>query len=314
MAEHKPLEIKARTIGEMLDASIKLMTRNFRTLVPFAAAIVLPFQALSALVTSSVKPTLAETLTTWSDAQKANPTATLTLPKFTSAQIGALSVTVLLSILSIYLLQAALTSFIGQLILHGSVDRKSALAIAFRRGPVLLLASLAFGLFCVLILGLAVLTSVFIKGFSIVVILVTLVAVLWLTLRTSVANPPIVLEKTGPIQALRRSFRLTEGHVWRALGALLCGALLSGIVGAIINQAISGALSSLGGANAAFEFVWSAIAGTVSTAVTAPLSAALTVLFYFDLRVRKEGFDLERLAGDLGRPLPGLRPPDSTLL
>ena len=46
----------------------------------------------------------------------------------------------------------------------------------------------------------------------------------------------------------------------------------------------------------------------------APLSAALTVLFYFDLRVRKEGFDLERLAGDLGRPLPGLRPPDTTLL
>ena len=297
----------------MLDASIKLMTRNFRTLVPFAAAIVLPFQILTALVTSSVNPTLAETLTNWSDAQKANPSSTLTLPKFTSAQIGALSVTILLSILSVYLLQAALTSFIGQLILQGRVDRKSALAIAFRRGPVLLLASLAFGLFCVLILGLAVLTSVFLKGFSIIVVLIALVAVLWLTLRTSVANPPIVLEKIGPIQALRRSFRLTQGHVWRALGALLCGALLSGIVGAIINQAITGALSSLGGANAAFEFVWSAIAGTVSTAVTAPLSAALTVLFYFDLRVRKEGFDLERLAGDLGRPMPGLRPPDSTL-
>ncbi len=314
MADHKPLDIRQRTVGEMLDASIKLMTRNFRTLVPFAAAVVLPFQVISALVTSSVKPTVADTLSKWSEAQKAAPETTATFPKFTSAQIGATSVALVLSFLSIYLLQAALTSFIGQLILDGKVDRKVALRIAARRGPVLLLSSILFGLFCGLIVGVSTLSLIVLKGFGIVVVLAALVVVLWLALRVSVANPPIVLETSGPIQALRRSFRLTKGNAWRALGVLVVGGVITGLVGGSISGAINAALSGLGGGNAAFEFLWAAIAGTLSTAITAPLSAALTVLFYFDLRVRKEGFDLERLAGDLGRPAPELRPPDTTLL
>ena len=298
----------------MLDASIKLMARNARTLIPFAAAVILPFQVVSALVTSSVSPTLSETLTAWSEAQKAAPTGTTTFPKFTSAQIGATSVSIVLSIMSIYLLQAALTSFIGQLILDGKVDRKAALRIAARRGPVLLLSSLAFGLFAGVIVGVSALSIIVLKGFGFIVVFVALIAVLWLSLRVSVANPPIVLERSGPIQALRRSFRLTQGNVWRALGVLLLASVLTGLVGGAISSALNAALSGLGGSNAAFAFIWAAISGTISTAITAPLGAALAVLFYFDLRVRKEGFDLERLAGDLGRPRPELRPADTTLL
>jgi uncharacterized membrane protein len=314
VADHQPLDIRQRTVGEMLDASIKLMKGNFRTLVPFAAAVVLPFQVISALVTSSVSPSVSETLTKWSDAQKAAKEGTVTFPKFTSAQIGATSVGFVLSFLSIYFLQAALTSFIGQLILDGKVDRKIALRIAARRGPVLLFSSILFGLFCGLIIAVSTLSLIVLKGLGIIVLLAAVVAVLWLALRVSVANPPIVLETSGPIQALRRSFHLTKGHAWRAFRVLLVGAVVTVFIGGAVNGVINAVLSGLGGANAAFEFMWAAIAGTISTAITAPLSAALTVLFYFDLRVRKEGFDLERLAGDLGRPTSELRPPDTTLL
>ena len=314
VAEHKPLDIRQRTVGEMLDASVKLMTRNFRTLVPFAAAIVLPFQLISTLVTASVSPSLTETLTKWSEAQQDNPGGALSFPKFTSAQIGALSVSIVLSLLSQYLLQAGLTSFIGQLILDGKVDRKNALRIAARRGPVLLLSSIVFGIICALIIGLSVLSIIVLKGVGVIVMIAAMLTVLWLTLRMSVSNPPIVLETAGPVHALRRSFLLTKGNVWRAFGTLLVGGLLTLFLGNAVNGLISAVLSGLGGDNAAFEFIWAAIAGTISTALTAPISAALIVLLYFDLRVRKEGFDLERLAGDLGRPAPQLRPPDSSLL
>jgi len=43
-----------------------------------------------------------------------------------------------------------------------------------------------------------------------------------------------------------------------------------------------------------------AIGQTLSSALTTPLSAAVLTVLYFDLRVRKEGFDLELLARRLG--------------
>jgi hypothetical protein len=38
----------------------------------------------------------------------------------------------------------------------------------------------------------------------------------------------------------------------------------------------------------------------VGLAISTPLQAALLTVLYFDLRVRKEGFDLELLAREMG--------------
>jgi hypothetical protein len=45
--------------------------------------------------------------------------------------------------------------------------------------------------------------------------------------------------------------------------------------------------------------VWLSVAGTVAAAITTPVSAAIAVLLYMDLRIRKEGFDLEVLSASL---------------
>ena len=42
------------------------------------------------------------------------------------------------------------------------------------------------------------------------------------------------------------------------------------------------------------------VAGTASSAVTTPFIAGVITVLYFDLRVRKEGFDLELLAREVG--------------
>ena len=44
----------------------------------------------------------------------------------------------------------------------------------------------------------------------------------------------------------------------------------------------------------------SAVGGTVGAMITTPYSAAVVALLYFDLRVRKEGLDLQLLAHDAG--------------
>jgi hypothetical protein len=59
---------------------------------------------------------------------------------------------------------------------------------------------------------------------------------------------------------------------------------------------LGGVLAALGGA---FEAVVAVLTGFVSLFVYPVISCVFT-LFYYDLRVRKEGFDLEVLAKQLG--------------
>src|SRR5690606_816146 len=106
--------------------------------------------------------------------------------------------------------------------------------------------------------------------------------------RALLVTPVVVLEERKTFDALRRSRRLTTGFVSRVaflvfislvvsmavvLGALAVGEVLLG------NSILVNALSS------------------VLLLPLYPAVACLVVVLYFDLRVRKEGLDLEILAG-----------------
>ena len=79
---------------------------------------------------------------------------------------------------------------------------------------------------------------------------------------------------------------------------LVLVAILTGIVQAIFLGILAGLVSVTG--NEVAQAVADAVGQTVSSALTTPLSAAVLTVLYFDLRVRKEGFDLELLARRLG--------------
>jgi hypothetical protein len=112
----------------------------------------------------------------------------------------------------------------------------------------------------------------------------------------SVAGQVAALEPlNSSTDALRRSWALTKGFKGKALVLWLVSFALFLVV--VIG---AGALGAGAGA----------IAGGVDTAVTIlvslvglliyPLITSVFTLFYYDLRVRKEGFDLEVLSGQLG--------------
>ena len=52
------------------------------------------------------------------------------------------------------------------------------------------------------------------------------------------------------------------------------------------------------------------ISGTISYAITSPLLVIILVFFYYDLRIRKEGFDLQFMLTSL----PDSKPADSASL
>jgi hypothetical protein len=105
-----------------------------------------------------------------------------------------------------------------------------------------------------------------------------------------------VLEGLGPADAFSSGFRRVfgEGQFRRSLGigAALFGVLIGfGMVGAVIGMVAIGITHSF-----AIEFAVSAVVN----AFTYPFAFAVVAVSYYDVRIRREGFDLQLLASRLG--------------
>lgn len=112
------------------------------------------------------------------------------------------------------------------------------------------------------------------------------------------AFPTLVLEPgSSPTGALSRSWFLTRGSRWRMFGLLVTMALLLYVP--LVGLGAVAALFLPGGAMGAdSSTVTLAVVGVVQMLLYPLLYCVLTVAYY-DLRVRKEGFDLEVLASTL---------------
>ncbi|MCQ9136443.1 glycerophosphoryl diester phosphodiesterase membrane domain-containing protein, partial [Streptomyces hilarionis] len=151
-------------------------------------------------------------------------------------------------------------------------------------------------------------------------ILASMVLVLWLLVRFSLASPALMLEKQGIKKALGRSAKLTRGSWWRVFGIQSLALLIANIVSMIVVVpfALLGAALSDGGISgmveAGAEYGWtylivSGIGSVLGSMITFPIAAGVIVLLYIDQRIRREALDLDlaRAAGvqGYGSPVPG---------
>jgi len=152
-----------------------------------------------------------------------------------------------------------------------------------RRRPVRLGESLNVGLRRLLALvGFAFLAGILILLAMIILIVPGLMLyVMWF-----VGLPACVVERLGPWTCMRRSQQLTKGHRWKLFGLallLLIPALGSLLIGLGL-AAVVGPIAALIG-----RWIWGAI--------VAAFAAVLVAVAYHDLRVLKEGVDIEQIAG-----------------
>ncbi|HRJ43270.1 MAG TPA: glycerophosphoryl diester phosphodiesterase membrane domain-containing protein, partial [Caldilineaceae bacterium] len=125
-------------------------------------------------------------------------------------------------------------------------------------------------------------------------LLLTVLPTVYLSARWVVAIPALVNEQLGARDSLRRSWALTAGGVWRAGGYVLLlwlvGALVIGLPVGLFQQVLllvlpasaMGLATSIGTATSSlFSVLW------------VPFNSVALVLLYYDLRVRKESYDLE---------------------
>ncbi|NJO07805.1 MAG: hypothetical protein HC876_21055 [Chloroflexaceae bacterium] len=105
----------------------------------------------------------------------------------------------------------------------------------------------------------------------------------------------IVIEGYGPIGALRRSWNLVTGSFWRVVGILVVTWLLVGVLQWLPAYVVQLVLQILFSAPEEFFMLqsFSTIANYVILIVFLPIQMTALTLLYYDVRVRKEGLDLE---------------------
>ncbi len=133
-----------------------------------------------------------------------------------------------------------------------------------------------------------------------------LVGGFWLTIRTLLAPAAIMLEGGGFWASVARAWRLTRGSFWRLLGLYLLVTILVGIISQIvvvpvtlISQLVLNDPLMTSGPAIALTAVGTAIASTITTV----FMAGVVALAYIDVRMRREGLDVElaRAAEGAGR-------------
>lgn len=279
-----PATLRPLGIGEILDTAITIYRQRAATMMKAVLIVVAPVQVLTAIVTLSGGDGEA-----FVDERSFEPGVVDTTIDWT-ALIGFIAVIIGVSILGFLATQlatAANLKVVSGAYLGSEPDWRESLQFARQHlGPLIWLSIVYF-------LGLGV-------GF-----LLCIAPAVYLYAAWAVATPVLLLEERRGAKALGRSRQLVKGRWGPTFLVILVGTILASIVTAALQGLLVGVV--LSGANDIVQAVANAIAGTVSTALVTPFTAAVSVVLYFDLRVRKEGFDLELLAQRVG-----IEPPEGT--
>ncbi len=129
---------------------------------------------------------------------------------------------------------------------------------------------------------------------------------------------PILFEETTLRNALRRSTELVKGTWWRVCGIMIAVSLIAFMIVFILQTSYAIIFYSLTGAEGAAEvgfldtlrrmfvptpneigwglYIIHALGSLIISGLTMPIATIGSALLYFDLRIRKEAFDIEMQA------------------
>lgn len=282
MEQARPV-LRPLTVAEIIDAAFRLYLRNFVTLFSIAAVFYVPIALIQAGLVALVL----------------FPSGMLT-PDETVADVAAaiqaasgMAVLVVLRMIAYAFVYAALAVAISRIYLGHAVTVGSAYSRVLPR-------------------ILPFVATWFLSGLLVTFgVIFCIVPGIYLAVALAFALPLVVLERLGPVEAMSRSMDLARGYWWRIFGTLLLlGLIVLVIQGALMTpfSLIFGiALSQFAAAQAVHQFL-----SVLLDMLLLPVTMTALIVLYYDLRVRKEAFDLQLMADQIGKTVgegPGLAGP-----
>jgi hypothetical protein len=279
------IALRPRSVSELLDAAVQLLKLHYGQFVVIAGVAYLPIIAVQ--IAAGIFRARATT------PDFTNPPTMVLIVSF----ITGIVVVIWSTVAEGAIVAAASEAYMGQ-----TVTPRAALGNALRRAGTLLGAAILRSLIIgvaggIVAVPLAIVAAMLIPISPILGGLMAVPAVVgvffavsyvYMGLLTIPAS--VMLEKNGVTSALGRSWRLSDGLRWKALGAWLLVILIILLTSGTV-QVVFTVLEMTTVAQ---------IAGSVLQIFVYPLVGIVVTLLYYDARIRKEGLDLELMAGGLG--------------
>ncbi|HVB71436.1 MAG TPA: hypothetical protein VND83_08055 [Acidimicrobiales bacterium] len=300
-------------VGERLDAAFKAYRANFRTITLAIGVLAVPFAIVEAFIAYTTKPSSPVI------ANNPFPESGVTVHWDSLwTEVGGLFVILVITWILTLWASAAAVQIVGRNLLGERINWKQALSESSRRlGSLLwILVLTLFGWIVPIgvVGGLGV--AMFAANLHVLGIIVTVVGSLafvlyafWFYVGLSLSIPVLVLEDIRGLAAIRRSFRLIRRTWWSVFGTLVLAGLITGFAGIVIGV-IFVIVNHASQSNSGLTILFGSIQRVISLVLVTPFSATVLVILAIDMRVRKEGFDLEILARDMEIPssMAGSRP------
>jgi hypothetical protein len=273
---HDGLRLEPMTVGGILDRAFRLYRANLATFLVVAALVQVPLFLLGLPILRSYTTMIAEM-----QAELGGTPDPSVLLGYLGEAVKLLTLSFVLQFVAHQLVNGALVKCVSDAYL----GREPSSGAAFRSVLPLMPRLLVAAALVMAIVGI---------GWVFCIVPGVILAFL-----LCLVSQTIVVERSGPLAAIRRSWRLVSGNLGRAFGL---GFLVLGISLAILVlvAGVGQVLSRVVGAGSAARTVIADVLGLVARVAALPIGSAALCLFYYDLRIRKEGFDLEVLARSMG--------------
>lgn len=318
MLPSQPLA-RPMSIGDLLDRSITIYRRNFRTLVGITAIVSVPL-----LIIQIVAAVFAFPLDFTSLSRRSTASA-VDISMF--IYLGVYVIVAILASLASVFEQGAIIAVVSESFQNSSVGIKQAYGRALRCGWALLGAFFLSGLVYAAVLGalffvffafsfgstalvaaavragasspaataaIALVPLCLCAGFIPALILSMLFYIRWIFWPQA-----IVLETKGVRSGLGRSWRLLRGSFWRVLIIVILMGIFIWIITVTPTYTIS--FAAILFPSPLVSILLSTTVATIIGIFVSPIRYAILTLLYYDLRIRKEGFDLEMRAKQLAQ-------------
>lgn len=303
------IPLRPLTLGEILDGSFRAIRTNPGVMFGLSAAVVVVTVALSTLVGYYVVAVLQST---WPDfLGDLDPTATSGVVSSFSSSAGSV-----ISALVMLFVQPILTGLLIVSVSRSVLGKKVSLSEVWNltRGRKLRLLGFSLALSLVgllamaVVVGLVVLLAVNNQDVAAVatgILGAALLAVggVWVSTRTLLVAPTMALEGTSFRQAVTRGWKLTYGSFWRLFGIYLLVTVMMSIISSLLQTPV-GLVSGFMLTNPDLQIVGvvlNAVSLALTETVTLAYTGAVIALLYVDVRIRREGLDVElaRAAGEV---------------
>lgn len=269
--------MRPRTLGELLDAAFTLYRRNFFLIAAISAVVEIPSALLQYALLRGAG------LSGTPDGARLTEVTAFSIAQFLLIQP---------------LIQGAVTRAVSELYL----DRATTVGACYRSALLRLRSLIAMSLMLVALLMTAVIPAVAIgvaagqPAAAATLLILALPPVIYGAVRVSFAAPAIVIEGVSGGNGLRRSWALCTRSWSRVFGILFLVAAMVAIMSGTISGFLDLPSLALGEAP---RLVVMSVATAVTSVFVTPIQLIVVTLLYYDLRIRREAFDLEVLAASL---------------